>query len=164
LERAYRAIEPSESALDDPAFWARPQIPWRDRPGFRGEKRLGDIVDTEPAENIGSETHPDFAFNYIALEDVERGFLRSNTEQVFAGAPSRARRKLRPNDILVSTVRPNLQSHLLFCSQIGNWICSTGFCVVRCRQGVTNPAYVFSHFFAASVNRQIEALDRIILQ
>jgi type I restriction enzyme, S subunit len=129
-------------------------------PGFRGEwevKRLGDVVDTDP-ENIGSETHPDFAFNYIALEDVERGFLRSHTEEVFARAPSRARRKLRPNDILVSTVRPNLQSHLLFCSQSGNWVCSTGFCVVRCRQGVTNPAYVFSHFFATSVNRQIEAL------
>ena len=145
MERAYRAIEPSESALDDPAFGQDHKSLGVIVPGFRGDwevKRWGDIVDTDP-ENIGSETHPDFAFNYITLENVERGFLRSNTEQVFARAPSRARRKLRPNDILVSTVRPNLQSHLLFCSQIGNWICSTGFCVVRCRQGVTNPAYVF---------------------
>jgi type I restriction enzyme S subunit len=129
-------------------------------PGFHGQwgvKRLGDVVDTDP-ENLGSDTRPDFVFNYIALEDVDRGILRSYSEQVFANAPSRARRQLRPNDVLVSTVRPNLQSHLLFRIEGGNWVCSTGFCVVRCREGVTNPGYVFCHLFAGCVNRQIEAL------
>ncbi len=129
-------------------------------PGFHGEwvvKRLGDVVDTDP-ENLGSDTKPDFTFNYIALEDVDRGFLRSHSEQLFANAPSRARRKLRDDDVLVSTVRPNLQSHLLFRAEAGSWVCSTGFCVVRCREGVTHPGYVFCHLFAICVNRQIEAL------
>jgi len=128
--------------------------------GFHGEwevKRLGDVVDTDP-ENLGSDTKPDFAFNYIALEDVDRGFLRSHSEQFFADAPSRARRKLRRDDVLVSTVRPNLQSHLLFRTEAGNWVCSTGFCVVRCRQGVTHPGFVFCHLFATCVNQQIETL------
>jgi restriction endonuclease S subunit len=95
-------------------------------PGFHGEwevKRLGDVVDADP-ENLSSETRPDFAFNYIALEDVDRGFLRSYSEQRFATAPSRARRKLRLDDVLVSTVRPNLQSHLLFRAEGSNWVCS----------------------------------------
>lgn len=129
-------------------------------PGFHDEwevKRLGDVVDTDP-ENLGSNTRQDFTFNYIALEDVDRGVLRSYSEQAFGGAPSRARRRLRINDILVSTVRPNLQSHLLFGCQIGDWVCSTGFCVVRCRERVSNPAYVFSHLFADSVSRQVDAL------
>jgi type I restriction enzyme S subunit len=129
-------------------------------PGFHGEwevKRLGDVVDTDP-ENLDSDTKPDFAFNYIALEDVDHGFLRSHSEQLFANAPSRARRKLRRNDVLVSTVRPNLQSHLLFRPEGGHWVCSTGFCVVRCRQGVTHPGFVFCHLFANCVNRQIETL------
>jgi type I restriction enzyme S subunit len=39
-----------------------------------------------------------------------------------------------------------------------DWVCSTGFCVLRCRSGITNPAFVFSHFFASGVNRQIEQL------
>ena len=59
-------------------------------PGFHGEwqmKRLGDAVDTDP-ENLGPDTRDDFAFKYIALEDVERGILRSHSEQVFAKAPS----------------------------------------------------------------------------
>ncbi|KNZ39603.1 hypothetical protein AKG33_03415 [Dichelobacter nodosus] len=129
-------------------------------PGFSGEwqlKRLGDVVDTDP-ENLGADTATDFWFNYISLEDVDRGQLRSHSEQVFIDAPSRARRKLMPNDVLVSTVRPNLQSHLLFKGDAGHWVCSTGFCVIRCREGVTCPAFVFSHFFAADVNRQIDTL------
>ena len=129
-------------------------------PGFIDEwqlKRLGDVVDTDP-ENLGADTATDFWFNYISLEDVDRGQLRSHSEQVFIDAPSRARRKLMPNDVLVSTVRPNLQSHLLFKGDAGHWVCSTGFCVIRCREGVTCPAFVFSHFFAADVNRQIDTL------
>jgi len=129
-------------------------------PGFSGEwqlKRLGDVVDTDP-ENLGADTATDFCFNYISLEDVDRGQLRSHSEQIFIDAPSRARRKLMPSDVLVSTVRPNLQSHLLFKGDTGHWVCSTGFCVIRCREGVTCPAFVFSHFFAADVNRQIDTL------
>jgi type I restriction enzyme S subunit len=129
-------------------------------PGFSGEwhvRSLEDVADTDP-ESLGSDTRPDFAFNYIALEDVDRGRLTSNSEQVFASAPSRARRMLRVNDVLVSTVRPNLQSHLLFRSEVGDWVCSTGFCVVRCRPNVTHPKYLFSHLFASCVNQQIEAL------
>ena len=129
-------------------------------PGFHGEwqmKRLGDAVDTDP-ENLGPDTRDDFAFNYIALEDVERGILRSHSEQVFAKAPSRARRKLRPSDILVSTVRPNLQSHLLFRGYDGDWVCSTGFCVVRCREAIAHPPFVFSQMFTDGVTRQIDAL------
>ena len=129
-------------------------------PGFSEEwtvKRLGDVTDTDP-ENLGSDTRPDFAFNYIALEDVDAGTLLSYSEQVFETAPSRARRRLRKSDVLVSTVRPNLMSHLLFSPEGDNWVCSTGFCVVRCRAGVSHPGYVYFHMFAGQVARQIEAL------
>jgi type I restriction enzyme S subunit len=129
-------------------------------PGFHGEwevKRLGDVVETDP-ENLGSGTSRDYAFRYISLEDVDQGTLKGFTEQVFATAPSRARRKLRANDVLVSTVRPNLLSHLFFQGNEPNWVCSTGFCVLRCREGVTHAGYIFQHLFAAPVNRQIEAL------
>jgi type I restriction enzyme, S subunit len=129
-------------------------------PGFKGKwemKRLGDVVDTDP-ENLGASTPRDLFFNYIALEDVDQGTLRSFSEQVLRAAPSRARRKLRDGDVLVSTVRPNLQSHLLFRSMPGVWVCSTGFCVIRCREHVTHPSFICSHFFGHAVTRQIDAL------
>jgi type I restriction enzyme S subunit len=129
-------------------------------PGFEGEwevKKLGEVTETDP-ENLGSDTRRDYEFNYIALEDVDRGTLASFTPLRFADAPSRARRKLRPADVVVSTVRPNLQSHLLFTQDQGNWVCSTGFCVVRCREGLTHPWFVFNLMFSGIVNRQIDVL------
>jgi restriction endonuclease S subunit len=126
-------------------------------PGYSGEwdvKRLDDVTDIDP-DNLGSDIAADYAFNYVSLEDVDHGVLRDYSEQVFYAAPSRARRRLRKEDILVSTVRPNLQSHLLFTIETPHWVCSTGFSVVRCRKGVTNPGYVFSHFFGNYISRQI---------
>ena len=129
-------------------------------PGFHGKwqmKHLRDVANTDP-EQLGLHTRKDFAFSYIAIEDVERGVLRSHSEQIFAEAPSRARRKLRGNDVLVSTVRPNLQSHLLFKGCDGDWVCSTGFCVVRCREAIAYPPFVFGQMFTEGVIRQIDAL------
>jgi len=129
-------------------------------PGFSGAwgvKRLEDVAEIDP-DNLASTTPSDYTFNYISLEDVDVGTLRNYSEQVFISAPSRARRRLRASDILVSTVRPNLQSHLLFTSTQPNWVCSTGFSVVRCKAQEANPGYIFYHLFARPVSKQIEAL------
>lgn len=129
-------------------------------PGFTGEwkvKRLGDVADIDP-DNLSASTDPQYGFQYVALEDVDRGRLISYSEQTFSTAPSRARRRLRIGDILVSTVRPNLKSHLLFSEPQGDWVCSTGFSVVRCRPTSAIPAYLYAHLFAGEVNRQIDTL------
>jgi restriction endonuclease S subunit len=128
--------------------------------GFRGEwavKRLGEIAEVD-TESLGSSTPPEYEFNYISLEDVDAGTLSSSTTQVFSSAPSRARRILRKGDILVSTVRPNLQSHLHFTIEAPDWVCSTGFTVLRCRNGVAHSGYFFSHLFGHGVSQQIDAL------
>ncbi len=129
-------------------------------PGFHGEwevKRVEDVAVIDP-ENLGSDTSPDYFFNYISLEDVDTGTLRGYTEQVFRTAPSRARRKLRKGDVLVSTVRPNLKSHLLIRNDISDTVCSTGFSVARCKPALADPAFVFFHLFADVIERQIESL------
>ena len=129
-------------------------------PEFQGEwevKRLEELADIDP-ENLGAGTAPDYSFKYISLEDVDFGVLRGCSEQVFGSAPSRARRRLRPGDILVSTVRPNLKSHLLFDPTESDWVCSTGFSAVRAKRNQSHPGYLFAHFFAHGVSRQIETL------
>lgn len=130
-------------------------------PGFTGEwetKRLGNVAEIDP-ENLGSNTPADYTFNYISLEQVEEGALLGWSTEKFRTAPSRARRILRGDDILVSTVRPNLKSHLKFDGQFPNAVCSTGFSVVRCDQDSADPGYVYAHLFGNFINRQI---DRII--
>ena len=129
-------------------------------PGFEGEwvvKRLGDITSIDP-ESLGNHTHPNYSFNYISLEDVDQGSLLGWSEQEYVSAPSRARRKLRPNDVLISTVRPNLKSHLLFDQEGGEWICSTGFALLRCNKDTIEPAFVYFHLFGDTISKQIEAL------
>lgn len=129
-------------------------------PGFSRKwevKRLEDLAEIDP-ENLRANTANDYSFNYISLEDVDSGALRGHSGQIFATAPSRARRKLRVGDVLVSTVRPNLKSHLLFSEKGNDWVCSTGFSVVRCFTGLSLPSFVFMHLFSAGISNQIDAL------
>lgn len=120
-------------------------------------ERLDELADIDP-DNLPSNTDPSYEFKYVSLEDINEGTLVGLSELKFRNAPSRARRKLRKGDILVSTVRPNLKSHFLFDCDESNWICSTGFSVVRCREGKSLPNFVFFHLFNGSVPRQIDAL------
>jgi type I restriction enzyme S subunit len=119
-------------------------------------KTLEEIADVDP-DNLGSNTSPDYAFKYISLEDVDAGTLRGYSEQVFRTAPSRARRKLKKGDVLVSTVRPNLRSHLFIRNDVIDTVCSTGFSVVRCKPTLAEPFFVYCHLFAGAIERQIEA-------
>ena len=120
-------------------------------------KKLGDISAID-SDNLEYSTNSDYAFKYISLEDVDCGILRNYTELIFKNAPSRARRKIQQGDVLISTVRPNLQSHLLIQNLGKNFICSTGFSVVRCKDGEASCGYVFNHFFSSIINKQINNL------
>lgn len=129
-------------------------------PGFAGPwptAHIEELADVDSSA-LPAKTAPDFAFNYISLEDVDRGALNGWSEQTFATAPSRARRLLKADDVLVSTVRPNLQSHLLFPGGHGVWVCSTGFTVLRARTGKASSRFLFESMFSEGVSRQIEAV------
>lgn len=120
-------------------------------------KRIGELADVDP-ESLSAKTTPEFKFNYVSLEDVEKGTLKGYTEQIFATAPSRARRILRKGDVVVSTVRPNLQSHFLFTDQMHNAVCSTGFAVLRSKRELMWPAFLFFHMFTHPITQQIERI------
>lgn len=120
-------------------------------------QRVGDIALIDP-EILPAITPPDYEFNYIEIENVETGALKRFSRQIFQSAPSRARKVIRANDILLSSVRPHLKSHLLFTEQRGEWVCSTGFTVIRVFPEVVVSHYVFSHFMYDLVNRQIALL------
>lgn len=128
--------------------------------GFSGEwveKAIEEIAYVD-SDNLGAVTDPDYRFHYISLEDVEKGTLLGTSEIVFRHAPSRARRRVRKGDVLFGTVRPNLQSHCIIRHDVEGHICSTGFAVLRCREGRAIPEFVFANLFADNINHQIERL------
>jgi len=116
-----------------------------------------DVIEIDP-EQLKNNTDPNFSFNYIALENVEQGRLINYSEEVFSRAPSRARRILRDNDVIMSTVRPNLKSHFFYKSQIKNAICSTGFAVLRAKINILESKYLYYHLFGNVINNQIDKI------
>ncbi len=80
-------------------------------------------------------TLPDFEFKYVDIGGVNAvDGITATEELVFENAPSRARRKVRHGDTIVSTVRTYLRAIAPIKNPPENLIVSTGFAVVRPRK------------------------------
>ncbi len=78
---------------------------------------------------------------YIDIASVDKGKLLDIQEIPFKKAPSRARRVVRDNDSLISTVRPNLEHYLFVKEPEPNTIASTGFAVVSAK--AVDPRFLY---------------------
>ena len=126
------------------------------KPGWKTVK-LGNVADID-CDCLTTTTNPEYRFKYISLECVDRGILQNLFDLTFVNAPSRARRIVKKNDVLVSTVRPNLMSHYFVKEVVSDLICSTGFSVVRCHKTLLFPAFFYAYLFTCGLNQQIESL------
>ena len=120
--------------------------------------QLGQLADLNP-EALGAKTAPDLEFDYIDLSSVSRGYLDRGliSRYRFQDAPSRARRIVRPGDVLFGTVRPQLQSHALV--RTDGAVASTGFCVVRPRRGVSDGSFLGHFLLSDQARRQASRLE-----
>ncbi|MBR3799733.1 MAG: restriction endonuclease subunit S [Bacteroidales bacterium] len=116
-------------------------------------KRLGEICDIDK-ESLSSKTDPEYKFDYISLSDVDSdNFEISTSKQIFKTAPSRARRIVKKGDVIISTVRPNLQAFFLIKNNVENLIVSTGFAVLTPQKNVLGE-YLIQYVFSDKVSRQ----------
>ncbi len=83
----------------------------------------------------------------VASVDNVVKLIRDPKELVGADAPSRARMAINSGDVLVSTVRPNLNAVAMVPDSLHEQVASTGFCVLRANEDVS-PKYLF--YFARS--------------
>ena len=134
-----------------------------------GEKRLSsfngnfsrmqmrDIADID-AHSLNNKTPDNFEFRYISLSDVEHGRISDTLEEhTYVKSPSRARRIVAEGDILMATVRPNLQSFAMIDSEHVDCIASTGFAVISPKQGF-HGGYIYHYLFGSHVTGQIHSL------
>jgi len=98
---------------------------------------------------------PDKEFLYIDISSVEEGTGRIVKIKKILGknAPSRARRVIHTNDVIMSTVRPYLKSFAIITEEYDNQICSTGFAVLSCQEKVI-PKYLLYALFSDIVISQ----------
>ena len=87
----------------------------------------------------------DCTIEYIDISSVDNEKKQILSTQIMSTkeAPSRAKQLVKNGDILVSTVRPNLNAAAI----VNILVASTGYCVIRCNNEVHN-RYVF--FFCTS--------------
>jgi type I restriction enzyme S subunit len=73
--------------------------------------------------------NPDKPFLYVDISAIDRDLkvITSAPEILGADAPSRARKEIYEGDVLVSTVRPNLNAVAVVPSKLDGHIASTGF-------------------------------------
>jgi len=80
--------------------------------------------------------YPDKAFSYVELADIDTsiGVIHSTSEIKGEQAPSRARRILRKNDVIVSSVEGSLEKVALVSKEYEGSLASTGFFQLRPRK------------------------------
>ena len=66
----------------------------------------------------------------------------------FSEAPSRARRVVKRGDVLLATVRPNLQGFYIFKNEVKDCIVSTGFSVLTPKPDLLDSVYLFQMLFS----------------
>ena len=88
---------------------------------------------------------PDEEFRYIDLSAVDQDTksITEAREMACAEAPSRARQLVRTGDVLVSTVRPNLNGVARVPNDLNGATASTGFCVLRPDPEKLSGSYLF---------------------
>lgn len=97
------------------------------------------IMQCDPAQN-GQDT-----FRYVDIAGIDReSKIISRAETIAcSNAPSRARKIIQSGDILVSTVRPNLNAVAQVPDELDDAIASTGFAVLRTNRNVVDSRYLF---------------------
>ena len=83
--------------------------------------------------------------NYIDIGSIDQTLKQiDNVNKIRAHhAPSRARQIVEGGDILVSTVRPNLNAVAEVPTEFNGYIASTGFCVLRALKEKLLPRYLY---------------------
>jgi len=78
---------------------------------------------------------------YLDTSSLTVGKIEECQTLAIGDTPSRARRIVRHNDVLISTVRPNQKHYGILKQPAENLIVSTGFCVITCDK--INPHFIY---------------------
>ena len=69
---------------------------------------------------------------YLDTSSLTEGLISETQKIALKDAPSRAKRLVQNNDLLISTVRPDQKHYGIINNPIKNLVVSTGFCVITC--------------------------------
>lgn len=114
-------------------------------------------------QTLNEDTSPEYEIEYIDIGNVdERGIIDVLQKMKFENAPSRARRVVKQNDTIISTVRTYLKAITFISENKNNLIASTGFAVLTPKKN-TFPKYltylISSHFFVNQISADSKGVN-----
>ena len=107
------------------------------------EIRLGDVIKTN-CSSLKNGEYTDYA-NYLDTGSITENKIDSiqYIDLLKEKLPSRAKRKVKYNSILYSTVRPNQKHYGIIKNKPDNFVVSTGFTVIDAKEQKINPDFLF---------------------
>ena len=127
--------------------------------GWRSD-RLKDLAEIN-GNSLPASTDTDFEFSYLEISNVDaRGIIDQGqiTKLRFEDAPSRARRQVKDQSILISSVRPNLQA-IVRIEKANGIICSTGFNVVDLQTKKMTSRFVYYVLISENSRQYLESMS-----
>jgi len=122
---------------------ARPHAPWP-------RVKLGEVCEEKIARIKTLPANAEIAYIDIASIDRDKKAVVSTTHYLLEAAPGRAQQLVRKGDLLISTVRPNLNAVALVEDDGDSpLVASTGFCVIRVKPKLEAK---FAYYYGARPN------------
>lgn len=118
--------------LDPKAKMKDSGVPWLGQVPAHWEVKPLKFVAKYNLNTLPETIDPDTEISYIEVSDVSQELgIKSFECMRFADAPSRARRVVSRGEVIISTVRTYLKAIARVDHTHDQFVCSTGFCVVR---------------------------------
>jgi type I restriction enzyme, S subunit len=120
-------------------------------------KKIKEVAEVN-SNSLTNNTPEGFEFFYYDLSAVNKGKVSHPSEKImFGNAPSRARRLFKKYDILMSTVRPNLQGFVYVDFDSKDCVASTGFAVIEGKHKLDS-MYLYQNLYSYVIKNQINKL------
>lgn len=132
LHRQNKTLEAMAETLFRQWFVEEAQEDWR-------EVAVGDFVELNRASIDKSYSLNEI--EYLDTGSLTEGKIESFQSFALADAPSRAKRLVQHNDVLISTVRPDQKHYGIIKNPVDNLVVSTGFCVLTCTK--IDPHFIY---------------------
>lgn len=120
-------------------------------------KKIRDLVENNISKLKSTYSEGEI-INYIDISsiDKEKNIVKGTKKYNVGENPSRAQQCLEINDILMSTVRPNLKNIAVLTEKYDNPIGTSGFCVLRCKNCKKNWLLysILTNEFTNSMNKK----------
>ena len=123
-------------------------------------RALGKCV--QKIDKVKWNENTDVEFQYIDLTSVDRDThtITETTTISYENAPSRAQQIVQLNDILLGATRPMLKRYCMIPLRYSGEICSTGFCVLRAKEEVLLPGYLYHAISTTSFFDHVEKFQK----